>query len=178
MFEQITPAQTAALRAKGVYSWIKENPQVQNINSVETLSVGLDVLMNPSAEGKAAAQGIWETRRANAEVFCQATEDSAYTALMDAVIYGEEVPAGLAENRAYVEKVFGVNVYARIAKAEGRTDIFSNPSEFNEIVAMRNHAVETLDPEISKYTDAMLKELQVALLENRFENVSVKQSQR
>jgi len=167
-------ANIAAMKAAHVLGWIKDNPHVQNINSVETLSIGLDVLTYPSEEGKVAARAIWETRKANAEVFCQATEDSAYVALMEAIIYGEEMPQGLVENRAYVERTFGVNVYARIGKAEQRERAYDNPIELMELVNARVQAQETLDPTILEYTNVMLQELHNTLNNNfQFENIPV-----
>lgn len=168
----------AESRAKGVLNWILENPSVVNINSVETLSVALDVLLNPTEEGKKAVQGIWEYRKENAENFCQATPDSAYVGLMEAIVYGNETPAGLKENRAYVERVFGVNVYARINKAEQlagfppRLD-YSNPTELSEIAKMRLESGVELDPSISQYTDALLAELAYTLQNKMFQNIVV-----
>jgi len=172
-------ANVAASRAVNTLGWIMANPQVQNINSVETLSIGLDVLTYPSEEGKLAARAIWETRKGNAEVFCQATEESAYVALMEAIIYAEEMPQGLVENRAYVERAFGVNVYARIAKAEERETAYDNATELMELINARTKAEETLDPTILKYTNVMLQELHNTLNNGyKFENVPVTTYQR
>jgi len=167
-------ANLAAMRAANTLNWINENPEVVNINSVEVLSIGMDVLMNPSTEGKIGAQAIWELRKANAEVFCQASPDSAYVGLIESVIYGEEIPKGLAENRAYVERVFGVNVYARIAKAEGRDVAYNNPQELMEMLQQREIAATTLDPKILEYTDILLQELyNVLTYKTEFANVPV-----
>ena len=172
-------ASIAEMRAKGVLGWIMENPQVVNINSVETLSVALDVLFNPTEDGKKAVQGIWEKRKENAEYFCQATPDSAYVGLMEAIVYGDEVPEGLKENRAYVERVFGVNVYARINKAEQATGNYpprldyDNVNELADINNMKNASSVPLSPSIAKYTDVLLLELLQTLQNKKFANISM-----
>lgn len=160
----------AEKKAVNVRNRILANPDVVNINPYQTFRLALDIALNPSAGGKKAIAEIWEYRRANASVYCQATADSAFTGLMDTLIYGEKVPTGLEENRVYLEKLFDVNAYARTRKDEGAPE-FDNEVELREIAGMRHASGVAIDESISVYTDVLLAELALTLQNHSFQNI-------
>jgi hypothetical protein len=118
---------------------------------------------------------IWEQRKPNAEVFCQATDDTAYVGLMEELVYAEQAPAGVIENFDYLWEILGVNVYARTAATEPHPP-FNNPGELMKIDEyFKTKSGVQLDPSISLYTDVLTQELSQVLANptREFTNIPV-----
>lgn len=161
--------------AYGVLGWVTNNDPRGNINSQETMGLACLSAAHQNTVLKAVVAKIWEQRKPNAEVFCQATDDTAYVGLMEGLVYADTAPAGIIENFDYLWKVFGVNVYARTAATEPHPP-FDNPGELMEIDEyLKTKSGVALDPTISVYTDVLTQELsQVLANPNRtFTNIPV-----
>lgn len=177
-FSFLNDAQSSMVtgRVRGVCNWIKENPQVENINPYETIDLALDVLENPSPEAHTLMGEIWRMRKGNVPKYLLADESTALYQMYEKLIFAETAPTGVIENKEFYKLVVYRNAYTRSAVTEGKPVIHINDGEFAQLMTLREKAhsgdESTKDDSLLHLADCMIQEVYNAMKTNTFGNIN------